>query len=82
MERIMKSKIVTFISIVLITFLMLNPETIHIALLIDGAGLEVILILMHLQLVAVFGYVLKKYIRPLVKMVSGFRPYSFFIPHH
>jgi len=77
----MKSKLIAFLSVVLITLLMLNPETVHIALLIDGVGLEVIFILMQLQLVAVYGYVLKKYIRPLLKIISGFRPYSFYIPH-
>lgn len=77
----MKSKLIAFFSAVLIALLMLNPETIPVALLIDGVGLEVVFILLQLQLVAVYGYVLKKYIRPLLKILSGFRPYAFFVPH-
>jgi len=75
----MKSKILKIIGAILIVFLMLNPETIHIALLIDGAGLEVIIILLQIQLASIVLFIRKNYIRPGVKFLAGFRAHSFFL---
>lgn len=49
----LKSKILKYFGLFVVFFLLLNPETLHLAVLVDGVGLEIILLLIEIQLIAI-----------------------------
>ncbi|GAA0811002.1 hypothetical protein GCM10009111_02830 [Colwellia asteriadis] len=70
-------------SFLLVLFLLLEPEFIAIAVLLDGIGLEFFVLLLEVQAMAVFGYYFQTYLKPIVKpiykLIQKLDPY-FFIP--
>ncbi|WP_019028308.1 hypothetical protein [Colwellia piezophila] len=67
----------------LVTFLLLKPELIPLALFIDGIGLELFVLLLEVQALAVFGYYFhnwfKPVAKPIYKFIQKFDPH-FFVP--
>jgi hypothetical protein len=63
--------------------LLLEPEFIAFAILLDGIGLELFVLLLEVQIIAVFGYYFQTWIKPIAKSVyksiQKLDPY-FFIP--
>jgi len=70
-------------SVLLVIFLLLEPEFIAFAILLDGIGLELFVLLLEVQAIAVFGYYFQTWFKPIAKPVyksiQKFDPY-FFIP--
>ena len=70
-------------SFLLVIFLLLEPEFIDFAILIDGIGLELFVLLLEVQAIAVFGYYFQTWFKPIAKPVyksiQKLDPY-FFIP--
>ena len=70
-------------SFLLIIFLLLEPELVFFAVLLDGIGLEFFVLLLEVQAIAVFGYYFQTWFKPIAKPVYKFiqklDPY-FFIP--
>lgn len=73
-------KIVSFL---LVIFLLAKPEFMTLALFIDGIGLELFVLLLEVQAVAVCGYYFQNFFKPIAKPIykfaQRFDPY-FFIP--
>lgn len=73
-------KISTFLVVV---FFLTKPEFIALGIFIDGIGLELLLLLLEVQVIAVSGYYFKAWIKPVLTPVYRFitkvDPY-FFIP--
>lgn len=71
------------LTLTVIGFLLINPELFALAAFIDAVGLEMYLILLEVQFIAVFGYYFNSWFKPvlvpLYKKVQQFDPY-FFIP--
>lgn len=70
-------------SFLVVSFLIFKPEFMALALLIDGIGLELFLLLLEVQAIAVFGYYFQNWFKPaakpIYKFIQKFDPY-FFIP--
>lgn len=70
-------------SFLLVIFLLLEPEFIAFAIVLDGIGLEFFVLLLEVQAIAVFGYYFQTWFKPIAKPVyksiQKFDPY-FFIP--
>ena len=70
-------------SVLLVIFLLLEPEFIAFAVLLDGIGLEFFVLLLEVQAIAVFGYYFhnwfKPAVKPVYKFIQKFDPH-FFVP--
>ncbi len=70
-------------SFLLVMFLLLEPEFIAFAIVLDGIGLEFFVLLLEVQAIAVFGYYFQTWFKPIVKpiykSIQKIDPY-FFIP--
>jgi len=70
-------------SFLIVIFLLLEPEFMFFAVLLDGIGLEFFVLLLEVQAMAVFGYYFQTYFKPIAKPIYKFiqklDPY-FFIP--
>ena len=70
-------------SFLLVIFLLLEPELIAFAVLLDGIGLEFFVLLLEVQAMAGFGYYFQTWFKPIAKPIYKFiqelDPY-FFIP--
>jgi hypothetical protein len=70
-------------SFLFVIFLLLEPELVAFAVLLDGIGLEFFVLLLEVQALAVFGYYFQTYFKPVVqpiyKFIQKLDPY-FFIP--
>lgn len=66
-----------------VTSLLLNPEFMVLGLFIDGIGFELFLMLLEVQIVAMFGYYFQHWFKPVAKpiykFIQRFDPY-FFVP--
>ncbi len=73
-------KIATFL---VVGFLIFNPELVVFGMFIDAVGLDLFLLLLEVQVVALFGYYFQNWIKPAINLIKGFiqkhDPY-FFIP--
>jgi len=62
---------------------LLRPEYMALGLLIDGIGLDVFLLLLEVQFIAVSGYYFQNWVKPILKpvylLIKNMDPY-FFIP--
>lgn len=71
------------LTLVFISFLVINPELMALAVFIDAIGLEMFLMLLEVQLIAVFGYYFNTWLKPLFLPIyhklQRVDPY-FFIP--
>mgnify|MGYP000093997600 CR=1 FL=1 len=79
----LKKWIWKLLTLVFIGFLVVNPELAGLAMFIDAVGLEVFLMLLEVQLVAVFGFYFNSWFKPILlpiyKKLQSIDPY-FFIP--
>ena len=70
-------------SFMVVIFFLLKPEFMVLGLFIDSIGLELFVLLLEVQAVAVFGYYFQTWFKPAVKplyqFIQKFDPY-FFIP--
>jgi len=70
-------------SFFLVLFLLLEPEFIAVAVLLDGIGLEFFVLLLEVQAMAVFGYYFQNWFKPIAKpiykLIQKLDPY-FFVP--
>ncbi|MGB0938584.1 MAG: hypothetical protein ACPGTQ_14080 [Colwellia sp.] len=70
-------------SFLLVLFLISKPELMALSLLIDGIGLELFILLLEVQAIAVFGHyfqnVFKPVVKPIYKNIQKLDPF-FFIP--
>ena len=70
-------------SLLVVFFFLLKPEFMILGVFIDGMGLELFVLLLEVQAVAVFGYFFQSWVKPAVKplyqLIQKFDPY-FFIP--
>ncbi len=70
-------------SFLLVIFLLLEPEFIAFAILLDGIGLELFVLLLEVQVIAVFGYYFQNWFKPVAKpiykFIQKFDPH-FFVP--
>jgi hypothetical protein len=70
-------------SVFVVSFLLFKPEFMSFALLIDGIGLELFILLLEVQAIAVFGYYFQNWFKPVAKpvykFIQRFDPH-FFIP--
>lgn len=73
-------KLTTFLVVV---FFLLKPEFMMLGLFIDGIGLELFLLLLEVQFVAVGGYYFREWFKPVLKPIyvrfQKIDPY-FFVP--
>ena len=70
-------------SFLVVSFLIFKPELMTFALLIDGLGLELFVLLLEVQVIATFGYCFQSWFKPIAKpiykFIQKFDPY-FFVP--
>ncbi|MDG1750283.1 MAG: hypothetical protein P8I03_01245 [Thalassotalea sp.] len=68
-------------SFLVVSFLIFKPEFMALALLIDGIGLELFLLFLEVQAIAVFGYYFQNWFKPaskpIYKFIQKFDPYIF-----
>lgn len=66
-----------------VVFLLFKPELMTLALLIDGLGLELFVLLLEVQVIATLGYYFQHWFlpiaKPIYKLIQKFDPY-FFVP--
>jgi hypothetical protein len=71
------------VTISVICVLLLNPELVSLAVLVDAVGLDLLLLLIEVQIVAVSGYYFQTWFKPILmpayKLLGKVDPY-FFIP--
>nr|WP_275659404.1 hypothetical protein [Shewanella insulae] len=72
-------------TLVFIGFLLVNSELVGLAMFIDAVGLELFLMLLEVQLIAVFGFYFNSWFKPILlpiyKKIQKLDPY-FFIPKY
>jgi len=70
-------------SFLVVSFFLFKPEFMALGLFIDGIGLELFVLLLEVQAVAVFGYYFQNWFKPVAmpvyKFVQKLDPY-FFVP--
>lgn len=64
-----KRKYWAYITAIIVVFIALNPEMMQLALFVDAVGLDLFLLLLEVQLLAVVGAFFNKHIRPMLKYV-------------
>ncbi|WP_133408168.1 hypothetical protein [Parashewanella tropica] len=71
------------VTLVVFSFLLINPEAVPLVLYIDAIGLELFLMLLEVQFIAIAGYYFHVWVKPVLAPVyhsiSKLDPY-FFIP--
>ena len=79
----LRKKILKAATLLLVTLIILNPETMALGLLIDAVGFDLLLLLLEVQLIAVMGYFYnfwaKPVLMPFYRFFHKLDPY-FFIP--
>lgn len=70
-------KIAAFVVVVL---LLLNPETIPLALFIDAVGIETLLLLLQIQLLGVGAVVFHQLLKPIAVFIAGFASEPMIMP--
>lgn len=68
-----KPAIWKFLTFIVFALLILNPETVGLALLIDSIGLEIFVLMVELQIVALFGVVFHNKIKPAFSYIRRIR---------
>ncbi|QYJ84468.1 hypothetical protein K0H80_14570 [Shewanella aegiceratis] len=72
-------------TLVFIGFLLVNSELVGLAMFIDVIGLDLFLMLLEVQLIAVFGFYFNSWFKPILlpiyKKIQKLDPY-FFIPKY
>jgi hypothetical protein len=67
-----KNKAWKYATIFVVSLVILNPETIHLALIIDSIGLEMFLMLLEIQAVLLIGILLNNRITPTLYYLRNF----------
>jgi len=65
----------------LVFVLVMNPETLQLALLIDVLGLELFLFLLQIQFFMFARHVLQRIIQPVIRFYLGFSMHSLLVPN-
>jgi hypothetical protein len=61
-----RSNLIKYATVIIVTLLLFNPELAELALFIDAVGLDVFLLLIEAQVVALVGYVLTSVVKPVL----------------
>lgn len=66
-----KDKAWKYATVIVVLFIILNPEMAELALFIDAIGLEMFLMLVEVQIVAIFGVFFRTKIKPVYIYIKG-----------
>ncbi|MET0081220.1 MAG: hypothetical protein ABW119_22425 [Candidatus Thiodiazotropha lotti] len=69
----LKSTIWKALTLFVVVFLILNPETVGLALFIDAVGLEIFMLMVELQIVALFTVFYQISMKPTISFIHRFR---------
>ncbi|MCG7871686.1 MAG: hypothetical protein N0C88_12835 [Candidatus Thiodiazotropha lotti] len=61
------------LTLFVVVFLILNPETVGLAVFIDAVGLEIFMLMIELQIAALFGFFFHNSIKPALSDIRRFR---------
>jgi len=64
-----------------VTLILLNPEMADLALFIDAAGLDLILLLLEVQILAISGALLNTFVNPCFKKIKRLFEAVLFLMH-
>lgn len=67
-----KNKIWKYVTVLVVLLIIFNPETIELALFIDAVGLEMFLMLLEIQVIAILGMFLNTKIKPIFTYIKYF----------
>ncbi|MET0027734.1 MAG: hypothetical protein ABW101_08860 [Candidatus Thiodiazotropha sp.] len=68
----LKNKAWKYATVFVVSLIILNPETIHLALFIDSVGLEILLMMFEIQVVLLIGMYLNSRIKPILDYLRHF----------
>ncbi|MCG8087971.1 MAG: hypothetical protein AB2767_07740 [Candidatus Thiodiazotropha taylori] len=68
-----KPAIWKFLTLFVFALLILNPETVGLALFVDAVGLEIFVLMVELQIVALFGVFFHNKIKPALSYIRRIR---------
>lgn len=80
MKKKWKNNALKFIGAVVVIMLMLNPETIQLALFIDAVGLDMFLLLIEVQVLTIAGFMFRTSIKPVIVFFKHITWRFIFIP--
>jgi len=60
-----KNRVIKYATVFVVFILILNPETFHLALFIDAAGLEILLLLFQIHIIAIGTEIYKRILKSL-----------------
>jgi len=75
-----KGRFWKYVTAIVVVLILLNPETVHFAIFLDAVGLDIFLMLIEVQILAVIGAVLSYYFKPVqayLKLICLHRAQTF-----
>ena len=73
----LKNKAWKYATAITVVLIILNPEMVNLALFIDAVGLEMFLMLLEVQVLAILGAFLTTKIKPILAYIKNFQVYHF-----
>ena len=65
-----KNKLWKYATLCIVVVIILNPEMVGLALFIDAVGLEIFIMLLEVQLLAVLSAILNNRIKPIIEFIK------------
>jgi len=79
MKRKFKNRVWKYATVVVVVLIILNPEMISLALFIDAVGLELFLMLLEVQIVAILAAFLNTKIMPIIAYIRSIHGHQYLI---
>lgn len=67
-----KNKVWKYVTTIVMVFIILNPELIDLAIFIDAVGLDILLLLFEVQILAILGALVNTTVRPIFTCIKLF----------